>query len=120
MELAFYAAQSDRMLAADAAAFDDAPARGGRRGIDVLGSGFGFVHEVVWDFIEGVDSADNEVNNVNAIILSVSFPCMPGSQRSPRTLLLRICGGAWVGRIAGMAGMARCCVVPRGLRGGGW
>ena len=42
--LAFEPAQRDRVFAADAAAFDDAPAGGGERGVDVFGSGFGFVH----------------------------------------------------------------------------
>ena len=42
--VAFDAAQRDRILAADAAALDHAPARRLQRGIDVLGSGLGFVH----------------------------------------------------------------------------
>ena len=36
--------ERDRILAPDAAALDDAPARRRERGVDVLGSGFGFVH----------------------------------------------------------------------------
>ena len=42
--VAFDAAQRDRILAPNAAALDDAPAGGRERGVDVLGSGFGFVH----------------------------------------------------------------------------
>ena len=42
--VAFDAAQRDRILAPDAAAFDHAPARRLEGGVDVLGSGFGFVH----------------------------------------------------------------------------
>ena len=45
--VAFDAAERDRVFAPDAAAFDDAPARRLQRGIDMLGSGFGFVHDVV-------------------------------------------------------------------------
>jgi hypothetical protein len=37
-------ARGDRVLAPDAAALDDAPARGRQGGIDVFGPGFGFVH----------------------------------------------------------------------------
>ena len=42
--------ERDRILAPDAAALDDAPARRLQRGIDVLGSGFGFVHGAVLQF----------------------------------------------------------------------
>ena len=42
--VAFDAAERDRIFAPDAAAFDDAPARRFQGGIDMLGSGFGFVH----------------------------------------------------------------------------
>ena len=42
--VAFDAAQRDRIFAPDAAAFDHTPARRLQRGVDVLGSGFGFVH----------------------------------------------------------------------------
>ena len=42
--VAFEAAQRDRILAPDAAALDDTPARRFQCGVDVLGSGFGFVH----------------------------------------------------------------------------
>ena len=44
--LAFEATESDLVFAADAAALDDTPACRFQRGIDVLGSGFGFVHGV--------------------------------------------------------------------------
>ena len=43
--VAFDAAERDRILAPDAAALDDAPAGRLQRGIDVLGSGLGFVHD---------------------------------------------------------------------------
>ena len=36
----------DEVFAADAGAFDDAPAGGGEGGIDVFGAGFGFVHKL--------------------------------------------------------------------------
>ncbi|MGH8499516.1 MAG: hypothetical protein ACRERV_12035 [Methylococcales bacterium] len=38
------AAMSDGNLAANAAAFNDSPARRRERGIDVFGSGLGFIH----------------------------------------------------------------------------
>ena len=44
--MAFDAARRDRVLAPDAAALDHAPARRRERGVDVLGSGLGFVHGV--------------------------------------------------------------------------
>jgi hypothetical protein len=40
----FEPADGDRVLAADAAAVDDAPAGGHQGGVDVDGPGFGFVH----------------------------------------------------------------------------
>jgi hypothetical protein len=40
-------AECDRVLAPDAATFDDAPAGCRQCGVDVFGSGFGFVHIVV-------------------------------------------------------------------------
>ena len=42
--VAFDAAQRDGILAQDLAALDDAPARRLERGINMFGSGFGFVH----------------------------------------------------------------------------
>ena len=44
LSAAFDAAGGDGEFAPDAAAFDDAPARRFQGGVDVLGSGFGFVH----------------------------------------------------------------------------
>ncbi len=43
---AFEAAEGDGIFAHDAAAFDYAPAGGFEGGVDVLGSGLGFVHTV--------------------------------------------------------------------------
>jgi hypothetical protein len=40
----FEPAEGDRVLAANAAAVDDAPAGGRRGGVDVVGPGFGFVY----------------------------------------------------------------------------
>ena len=50
--VAFDAAGRDGILAPDAAALDDAPARRFQRGIDVLGSGFGFVHELCSEWLQ--------------------------------------------------------------------
>jgi hypothetical protein len=44
--LAFQATESDFVFPADAAFVDDTPACRFQRGIDVLGSGLGFVHGV--------------------------------------------------------------------------
>jgi hypothetical protein len=42
--VALDATDGDRVFAPDAATFDDAPARRRQCGVDVFGSGFGFVH----------------------------------------------------------------------------
>jgi len=48
--LPFEAAERDGIFAQDAAAINDAPACGGEGGVDVFGSGFGFVH---WIALQG-------------------------------------------------------------------
>ncbi|MDZ4800714.1 MAG: hypothetical protein SGI92_21350 [Bryobacteraceae bacterium] len=51
--VAFDAAQRDGIFAADAAALDHAPARRLQRGVNVLGSGFGFVHLICLAALDG-------------------------------------------------------------------
>ena len=70
--VAFDAARRDRIFAPDAAALDHAPARRLQRGVDMFGSGFGFVH--LQPLLNGLEYCTltknligtfNELNEVN-------------------------------------------------------
>jgi hypothetical protein len=64
--VAFNPAESDRIFAPDAASFDHAPARRRECGVDMLGSGLGFVHRRV--------SRSPTGNSVSDLNISSSFP----------------------------------------------
>ncbi len=103
----FDAACCDAVFAEDSAALDDAPSCGLQRGVNQLGSGFGFVHgRVLGDRINRNDCIGKMGDAAEKFML-VGFLCIRGRRCSPRTLLLQISCGAWACCTVGIRGMAR-------------
>ena len=90
-----------------------------RRGVDVFGSGFGFVHGVAApDHVVLVDPLVNRVTTVNkvtslsVVLMPASFLCRPERPSSPRTCLWPTCDGAWACRSPGSRGRPRTFALP--------